>query len=150
MPPADPLEKLVSVGSLKREPPNAEEIAGLIRTAAVRLVDAKKETNAAESRFDLAYNAAHALSLAALRLRGYRSDKRYIVFQALPHTLAVDNPTWRLLDRCHRERNTTEYEGVSALDEKLLTGLIDAANELLLRVRSLVKSQERSGDASQR
>ncbi|MBV8546288.1 MAG: hypothetical protein JO093_16750 [Acidobacteria bacterium] len=138
MPADDPLEKLASIGSLKREPPNADEIAGPIRTATVRLADAEKETNAAESRFDLAYNAAHALSLAALRLRGYRSEKRYIVFQALPHTLGVDNPTWRLLDRCHRERNTTEYEGVSAVDEKLLTGLIEAANELLVRVRSLV------------
>ena len=147
MPPADPLEKLVNVGSLKREAPNAEEIAGLIRTAAVRLADAEKETNAAESRFDLAYNAAHALSLAALRLRGYRSEKRYIVFQALPHTLGVDNPTWRLLDRCHRERNTTEYEGVSAVDEKLLAGLIEAANELLVRVRSLAESQGLWGDA---
>ena len=138
MPADDALDKLVSVGSLKREPPNADEIAGLIRTATVRLADAEKETNAAESRFDLAYNAAHALSLAALRLRGYRSEKRYIVFQALPHTLGVDNPTWRLLDRCHRERNTTEYEGVSAIDEKLLTGLIEAAKELLARLRSLV------------
>jgi len=138
MPSDDALDKLVSVGSLKREPPNADEIAGLIRTATVRLADAEKETNAAESRFDLAYNAAHALSLAALRLRGYRSEKRYIVFQALPHTLGVDNPTWRLLDRCHRERNTTEYEGVSAVDEKLLAGLIEAANELLVRLRSLV------------
>jgi hypothetical protein len=138
MPADDPLDKLVGIGSLKREPPNTDEIAGLIRTARVRLADAEKETNAVESRFDLAYNAAHALALAALRLRGYRSDKRYIVFQALPHTLGVGNPTWRLLDRCHRERNATEYEGVSAVDEKLLTGLIEAANELLVRVRSLV------------
>jgi len=29
-----------------------------------------------EGRFDLAYNAAHALALAALRHRGYRSDNR--------------------------------------------------------------------------
>src|SRR5437764_527404 len=96
----DPLEKLAEAGVLKREPPGREEVEGLIRTAAVRLEDAEKQTNAAESRFDLAYNAAHALSLAALRIRGYRSEKRYIVFQALPHTLGVDNPTWRLLDRC--------------------------------------------------
>ena len=145
MPSVDSLENLVAIGTLKREPPNPEEVAGLIRTAAIRLADAGKDTNAAESRFDLAYNAAHALSLAALRIRGYRSDKRYVVFQVLPHTLSVDTATWRLLDRCHRERNVTEYEGVSAVDEKLLAGLIEAARELLVRVRSLAESEGFAG-----
>jgi hypothetical protein len=141
MQPNEPLKRLVSIGSLKEEPPNAEEVEGLIRTAAVRLADAGKLTNAAESRFDLAYNAAHALSLAALRIRGYRSEKRYIVFQALPHTLGVDASVWRLLDRCHRERNSTEYEGMSTVDENLLAGLIEAAREILVRVRALAESE---------
>jgi hypothetical protein len=138
---SDPLEKLATTGLLKHEPPGREEIAGLLRTGAVRLEDARKTTNAAESRFDLAYNAAHALALAALRMHGFRAEKRYVVFQALPHTLGVDTPTWRLLDRCHRERNATEYEGTSSVDEKLLSGLIDAALELLTRVRALAASQ---------
>ena len=55
----------------------------------VRLADARRTNLAPDSRFDLAYNAAHALSLAALRKAGYRSDKRYTVFQTLPHTLGV-------------------------------------------------------------
>jgi hypothetical protein len=137
----DPLERLASTGLLKHEPPGREEIAGLIHTAEVRLKDARKTTNASESRFDLAYNAAHAFALAALRIHGYRTDKRYIVFQALPHTLAVDTPTWRLLDRCHRERNATEYGGIASVDEKLLTGLIEAALDLRARVRALAESQ---------
>ena len=78
----DTLEKLASTGVLKHEPPVRDEIAGLLRTAAVRLEDARKTTNAPESRFDLAYNAAHAFALAALRIHGYRTDKRYIVFRA--------------------------------------------------------------------
>lgn len=135
----EPLEKLAGTGLLKHEPPAEEEIAGLLRTASVRLADAQKTTNAPESRFDLAYNAAHAFALAALRIRGYRTDKRYIVFQALPHTLGVDTPTWRLLDRCHRERNATEYEGIASIDEKLLDGLIEAALELQRRVSVLVE-----------
>ena len=79
--------------------------------------------------------------MAALRIHGYRTDKRYIVFQALPHTLGVGAPTWRLLDRCHRERNAIEYEGRGSIDEKLLTGLIDATLDLLARVRALAESQ---------
>ena len=61
----------------------------MIRSGAVRLRDAENTTLSLESRFDLAYNAAHALSLAALRWKGYRSDNRYIAFQALPHTLGL-------------------------------------------------------------
>lgn len=142
---SDPLENLVAKGLLKRELPAREEITGLIRTAAIRLDDARKKTNAAESRFDLAYNAAHSLALAALRIHGFRSDKRYVVFQALQHTLGVDAPTWRLLDRCHRERNMTEYEGATSVDEKLLSGLIVAADEVLKRVRALAAARGFSG-----
>src|SRR5437868_6235595 len=102
------LEKLASTGLLKHEPPGREEIAGLVRTAVIRLEDSRKTTNAPESRFDLVYSAVHAFALAALRIHGYRTDKRYLVFQALPHTLGIDTATWRLLDRCHRERNKIE------------------------------------------
>jgi len=137
---SDALEKLASTGLLKHEPPGREEIAGLLHTATVRLEDARKTTNAPESRFDLAYNAAHALALAALRIHGFRADKRYVVFQALPHTLGVDAPTWRFLDRCHRQRNATEYEGIVSVDEKLLDGLIEVAIDLCARVRALAAS----------
>jgi hypothetical protein len=58
-----------------------------------------------ESRFDLAYNAAHGLCLAALRWHGYRSNYRYIVFQVLPHTLGVEPSVWRVLANCHDVRN---------------------------------------------
>ena len=74
---------------LKKEAPDALEIAGLLRTGLARLNDARNLTLALESRFDLAYNAAHALCLAALRKAGYRSANRYIVFQALPHTFGT-------------------------------------------------------------
>ncbi len=145
MPPNKELEKLASTGILKREPPSKREIDGLIRSAAAQLEDAQKVTISPQSRFHLAYNAAHALALAALRSRGYRSDKRYIVFQALPHTLGVGTPTWRLLDRCHKERNAAEYEGMTEVDEKLLAGLIDAARELLGRVMKARDAEENEG-----
>jgi hypothetical protein len=62
-----PLENLSGPGrSLKKEPPDAKEFAGLRRSAIARLTDSAKSSNSLESRFDLAYNAAHALCLAAL------------------------------------------------------------------------------------
>ena len=85
-----PLENLCGPGkSLREEAPDAKEFAGLKRSGLKRLADAEKRANSAESRFDLAYNAAHALCLAALRRSGYRATNRYIVFQVLPHTLGL-------------------------------------------------------------
>ena len=107
------LERLVQTGTLKKEPGAQAEIDGLVRSARSRLTDAGHPALALESRFDLAYNAAHALSLAALRWRGYRSDNRYIAFQALPHTLGLGPAVWRVLATCHQRRNALEYRGVS-------------------------------------
>jgi hypothetical protein len=54
------LENLSGPGKpLKAEPTDAQELAGLLRTGNARLTDARNTTLAIESRFDLAYNAAH-------------------------------------------------------------------------------------------
>jgi hypothetical protein len=81
------LENLVRIRKLHHEAVDANEVQGLIQSGSVRLKDAGLEALSQESRFDLSYNAAHALSLAALRHFGYRSDNRYLVFQCLQHTL---------------------------------------------------------------
>lgn len=132
-----PLDNLVAIGKLKTEPPVQQEIDGLLRSGAVRITDAEKESNSLESRFDLAYNAAHAFSLAALRHRGYRSDNRYIVFQVLPLTLGLTNAEWRVLDSAHKKRNLTEYEGSSDIDEALVEAVIRIAREVEKRVVAL-------------
>lgn len=121
------LDNLCGPGKpLKTEAPDDREIAGLLRTGTARLADARQTMLALESRFDLAYNAAHALCLAALRRKGYRSANRYIVFQVLPHTLGLGPEVWRVLDKCHNTRNLGEYEGLLDVDERLVTDLITA------------------------
>ncbi len=125
------LENLSGAGKpLKAEPTDAQEIAGLLRTGNARLTDARNATLAIESRFDLAYNAAHALCLAALRRMGYRASNRYIVFQVLPHTLGLGPDVWRVLDLCHNRRNLGEYEGLLEVDDRLLSDLITAAQRV--------------------
>ena len=98
---------------LKQEPPDANEFAGLQRSGLARLKDAGTETLSLEGRFDLAYNAAHALCLAALRWHGYRSTNRYIVFQLLPHTLGLGPEVWRVLSKSHDVRNLGESKATS-------------------------------------
>jgi hypothetical protein len=131
------LENLVKIGKLKREVCMPAEFDGLVASGAARLADAANAALAPESRFDLAYNAAHALALAALRSRGYRSDNRYAVFQALPHTLGVSAATWRVLAKGHERRNLAEYEGALDVDERLLADLMDAGRTVLAAVRAL-------------
>jgi hypothetical protein len=124
---ASTLDNLSGPGKpLRAEPPDEQETDGLLRTGRARLKDAANSALAIESRFDLAYNAAHALCLAALRRKGYRASQRYIVFQVLPHTLGLGPEVWRVLDKCHNTRNLGEYEGLLDIDERLVTDLIKA------------------------
>lgn len=133
-----PFENLSGPGkALKAEPPDAKEFAGLKRSGNARLQDARNEALSLEGRFDLAYNAAHALCLAALRWHGYRSTNRYIVFQLLPHTLELGPAVWRVLSKCHDLRNLGEYEGDLHVDARLLTDLIAACQQVAAKVDGL-------------
>jgi len=109
----------------------------LIRSGLARLEDASNTTLSLDGRFDLAYNAAHALSLAALRWHGYRSENRYLVFQTLAHTLKLPSEQWRVLDAAHRKRNYIEYEGVADVDEEIVAAVIRVTREVAARVRKL-------------
>lgn len=124
------LENLLKAGKLKSEAATQAEVDGLVRSGEARLIDARRPDLSLESRFDLVYNASHALALAALRWHGYRSDSRIVVFQALPHSLGVGPEVWRVLDKGHRLRNLSEYEGYLEIDERLVSSMIQAADAL--------------------
>jgi hypothetical protein len=131
------LDNLVRVRQLKAERASQSEVDGLIRSGTARLTDAKKDVLSLDSRFDLAYNAAHAFSLAALRWHGYRSEHRYVVFQCLEHTIELPAAQWRVLDQAHRKRNVAEYEGHLDVDKALVEALVRVADEVATRVASL-------------
>ncbi len=135
--PHEKLDNLVRIGQLKTEAASQDEIAGLVRSGLARLTDSKNTTLSQESRFDLAYNAAHALSLAALRAAGYRSESRYLVFQCTQHTLDLASEQWRVLDQAHRKRNIAKYEGDIDVDDQLLEALLRVADELAMRVKEI-------------
>jgi hypothetical protein len=133
-----PFENLSGPGKpLKAEPPDAREFAGLKRSGHARLQDALNTSLSLEGRFDLAYNAAHALCLAALRWNGYRSTNRYIVFQLLPHTLGLGPEIWRVPSKCHDIRNLGEYEGDLNVDERIVTDLVAACRSVAVKVDAL-------------
>lgn len=125
------LDNLVGANLLKREPGDQKEFDGLLASGCKRLADSENKELSSEGRFDLAYNAAHALSLAALRWHGYRpANKRFIVFLALAHTLGMNASVWRVLAKCHDIRNVFEYDGNFNADDQLLTDLTTAARQV--------------------
>ena len=133
-----PLDNLTGHnGPLTTEPVDKDEFIGLRTSGIVRLQDATNISMSLESQFDLAYNAAHAICLAALRWHGYRAKHRYIVFQVLPHTLGVGPEVWRILAKAHDTRNLGEYEGHQNLDERLVTDLITAVHSIAEKVNDL-------------
>jgi len=121
-----PLENLEASGQLHPEPLDPGEYQGLVASGCARLADAENRDLSLESRFDLAYNAAHALCLAALRRAGFRPVNRYIVFQTLPHTLGLGPGVWRVLAKAHQKRNAAEYEGFVDVEERLVDEVIGA------------------------
>lgn len=131
------LDNLVKIKQLSKEPPDQNEFDGMVAAAEIKLQDIKLQGLSQSSQFTLAYGAAHALSLAALRWHGYRSDSRYLVCQCLQHTLNVEPAKWRVLDKCHHCRNLAEYEGHLEIDGTLLNNLISVCGELLESVEAM-------------
>ena len=133
-----PLDRLAGPGKgLSAEPPDAREFAGLKRSGQARLADAANASNSLEGRFDLVYNAAHALCLGALRYHGFRAANRYLVFQVLPHTLGLGPEVWRVLAKGHEIRNIGEYEGDLDIDERLVADLVTACREVANKLEAL-------------
>lgn len=140
------LRNLVKIGKLKVEPPDQNEFDGMVNSAKRRLQDAQVVELSEDGRFSLAYGAAHALALAALRFHGYRSESRYLVFQCLQHTVGLENAKCRVLDKCHKQRNLAEYEGHLEISSQLLHELLDITEELLTLVASLGPVQKQESD----
>ena len=124
------LENLLKIQQLHQEASNQREFSGLLKAALDRLKDSENTELSYSSRFDLAYNAAHGIALAALRLQGFRTDKRYLVFQCLVYTVGLDKADTRIFSLCHDKRNLAEYEGFFEVDEPLLAELIKATKVL--------------------
>ena len=135
---SDNLANLAKIGHLKTELYSESEFRSLVDSAGKRLTDARNAALSPESRFDLAYNASHSLALAALRSHGYRPNKsRVVVFQSLGHTVNMATPRWRVLSKCHDQRNLAEYEGQTEVDPALLNELIAITSELEVLVSGL-------------
>ena len=135
------LDNLVRINQLRAEEATEEEIQGMLRSGQRSLEDARRKELSLVSRFILGYSAAHSFALAALRMHGYRSDSRYLVFQCLQHTVDLPAEQWRILDTAHRKRNLAEYAGMTDVDESFFRELIEVTQEVAARVDHLISKR---------
>ena len=131
------LDNLVKTGEVHEEAADQGEFERLVSMARRRLADSQVSGLSEEGQFLAAYSSAHSLAIAAMRWHGYRTTKRYLVFLCLEHTVGMDKAKWRLLDKCHKQRNLAEYEGEMEVDPQLLKELVQITNELLEFVETL-------------
>jgi hypothetical protein len=136
------LDNLVRIERLKAESATRSEYTGMLVSARKRLVDAHNEDLDPDSRFDLAYGAAHRLALAALRREGYRSEDRITVFQTLVHTIGTERSHIQTFLKAHNERNLAEYQGRMEIDPKLLVELLRSTRALEAAVGKLAPPAE--------
>lgn len=139
------LENLARAKQLNAEPPVREQIGRLLASAEDQLRDSRNASLSAPSRFLLAYNAAHALALAALRNAGYRPSSaghRKIIFQVLATTAGAPPQLWLALDKYHDRRNASEYEGAPPASTVEAEDMIKLTAELQRLVLARVKARQ--------
>ncbi len=128
------LANLARAGQLAAEPTSPGEIAAMLKGADDQLRDSGIESLSAAGRFMLAYNAVHALALAALRAEAYRPSTsqghRKIIFQVLEATAGAPRELWVALDRYHDRRNAVEYHGAAPATEAEAKDLVELAGKL--------------------
>jgi hypothetical protein len=80
-----------------------------------KLADSKARSISLDSRFDLAWEAALQLGLAALRANGYRATShaghQSLAIQTLDQSLGTPKETIRLLETFRKNRSAGLYEG---------------------------------------
>ncbi|WP_342723695.1 hypothetical protein AAFG07_31905 [Bradyrhizobium sp. B097] len=135
------LDNLVKIKKLKAEPPSRSEYDGMLAAARIGLTDAQKDLDP-DSKFTLAYGAAHRLALAALRRDGYRSEDRISVLQTLVHTIGASAADVQIFLKAHNERNLAEYQGRVDIDEKVLADLIRCTKTLEAAIAKLAPPEE--------
>ncbi len=139
------LANLARAGQLAAEPTSADEITRLLKGADDQLRDSGIKSLSAAGRFMLAYNATHALALAALRAEGYRPSAsqghRKVIFQVLEATAGAPRELWVALDRYHDRRNAAEYHGAQPATEAEAKDLFELTAKLQRLVLDRLKRE---------
>ena len=132
------LKDWLNSGWLIQHDTTTEEMAGFLALAERDIRDAQTKELSEDWRFNIAYNAALQLALAALAASGYRVGRggshHHYAIQSLSHTLGVEPDILRLFDRFRKKRNIAEYDSVGMISGQEADEML----ALAIRLRELL------------
>ncbi|HEY6898269.1 MAG TPA: hypothetical protein VI279_13490 [Rhodocyclaceae bacterium] len=128
------LNDLLQMGKLRHAPCSQREFGQLLRAGRARLIDARNQALALESRLDIAYKACNILALAAFRWHGLRPNTSLPLLLLLPCVVDTDVATKKILARGHA---TDHPESVASVDAALVSDFIQVTMALLFKVEAL-------------
>jgi len=95
-----------------------KELQSLLAVVERDRADCRVPGLSSDARHNIAYNAALQLAKAALAAAGYRPARESHHLRAigsLAHTVGLDAPTVRRLDKARQKRNRATYDSMGAI-----------------------------------
>jgi hypothetical protein len=129
---------------IRRHETSPDEIANLLAIADRDIAQSQTPGLGPEWRFDIAYNAALQLAVAALAACGYqaeRQNKHQRSIECLAFTVGLDAKLVDFLDRCRRKRHAAGYDQVGAISDQEAGEMISSAQRLRKLVGAWLRSK---------
>ena len=120
------------------------EIANLLAIADRDIAQSQTKGLGPEWSFDIAYNAALQLAVAALAAAGYqaeRQNKHQRTIECLAFTLKLDQADVTFLDQCRRKRHVAVYDRIGAISDQEASEMLALAKRLRSHTRDWLKRQ---------
>jgi hypothetical protein len=122
-----------------------DEIRNLLALADRDLADAGIAELSTDRRFNISYNAAHQLAIAALAAAGYRvargGSHHHYAIQSLEYTVGISGGKVRILDRFRKKRNLSEYDAAGVVSELEAGELEELATDLRRKLEEWLRSE---------
>ena len=140
------LERMVERRQLDRHQPARREIENHLGTAQEYAAASRAKGVAPRIRFLNLYDAAHAVSLAGLKLAGYRPKEgegnRQASLACAEQTLALRKGTAAAFTEANRLRGLMQYQGADvdvpdSIFERLESGVAEAVDEIARRLKAV-------------
>ncbi|MGE0356575.1 MAG: hypothetical protein AB7P08_06630 [Burkholderiales bacterium] len=144
--PLENLERLVERRKLSRHQPTGREIRNHLKVAREYAAAARLPGVPEAVRFSNLYDAAHAVSLAGLKLAGYRAPdgegNRQLTLSCVEQTLALRKGSAAAFAEANRLRSLMQYQGADVdvpdhLWEALSAAVVEGIREIEIRAKDL-------------
>jgi hypothetical protein len=119
---------------LEQAQTDAAEVSRYLEKIRRKLEDSKRQTNHADTRFDIAFEALLQIAICALRVNGYRTTSaaghQQVAIQLLPKSIGIEAGAVRVLDEYRKKRSLGLYQADFEPSEKEVKAVTDSVERL--------------------